>query len=394
MIRLVAILMLVNLNAVASKVSYTSTHFSMAGKPYLASYHISNEDEGATYKAIVVGAYGIFTIENSSSECTVDFQLPSHLLAVKGDLSLKLLYQGSIIQHTIITIKADTTRAPIIEAYCGPKQIISGGLDYTAVIGTVLDSLDNPWPKNTTTTFQYRYKGNSRNRTIPSKKLYAYHRFYSDNQAGHPVISVSAKGAAHEEFELTLYPGAPQRFSLTIDRDHDYADGKQIAAITTTKITDKNGNAIADGSLVNFNITTDDGGLSKAQATTINGVATLHIPAPDRPVTWLIEAAINQFVNSDPLETSFKSAIQSFTINKKNDSIMIGPIKSFIDQWVPYRTPVAIEIRMENIKVASTTVLSESGMAILDLGSLNLEPCDYTLKATCGGYMKTFDFEL
>ncbi len=386
--------MLVKLSAVAQQVSYASRHVSMAGQPYLAAYHLGNEDEGATYKAIIAGAYGLYTIENSSSECTVDFQLPSHLLAVKGDLSLKLLHQGSIIHHSTITIKADTTRAPIIEAYCGPKQIISGGQDYTAVIGTVLDSLDNPWPKNTPTTFQYRYKGTSRSRTIASKNLYAYHRFYSNNQTGHPVISVSAMGAAHEEFELTLYPGAPQRFSLTIDRDHDYADGKQIAAITTTKITDKNGNAIADGSLVNFNITSDDGALSKAQATTINGVATLQIPAPDRPVTWLIEAAINQFVNSDPLETSFKSAIQPFAINKKNDSIMIGPIKSFSDHWVPYRTPVAIEIMAENIKVASTTVLSESGMAILDLASLNLEPCDYTLKATCGGYIETFDFEL
>ena len=392
--RLLIIFLFISTWAHAQQSQFVSKDSLIAGSFYQAVYEVPQQ-AGKTYRLLVNSAYGVSVLKSVSANSRVQFDFPSHLTELKGVLSLRLLDDGNqIIDKRTLHIMADTSYQPLVEALCGPKQILVGGEDYTAIIGTVLDSLDNPYPEDTPISFQYRFKNSQKMENVSSKPLYAYHRFFSSDQTGHPVISVFSNGAAHQEFELTLYANAPLTFSLTIERDHPYADGKQVAEIKTTRIADRYGNSIGDGSLVDFKIEAGDGSIYYAQATTIKGVASAYVPAPSIPMRWRVQASVNQYVQSSSLSVNFLSAVQPFSIDKEGDEIKIGPIKSFIDQWVAYRTPVELSFYTDDVEVLSTTALTEDGMVILDLKNFNLYPCKYTLKANCGGQIQTFEFEL
>ena len=302
MIRLITILLLATSFCYAEEARFISEDSLIANKYYEAQYALSHQEQ-QPYKLIVSSAYGTSILKSNSEKGRLNFLFPVGLSTLKGTLSLRLLNQkNELVSKNTIVIYADTSYQPVMQAFCGPKQILVGGEDYTAVIGTVIDSLDNPYPEGTPVEFQYRFKGIQKKVVVETTPLYSYHRFFSSNQTGYPVISVSSNGASFEDFELTLYAQAPVKFNLIPKRDHDYADGKQVTLINTSRIMDKYGNSIGDGSLVDFKISTSEGRLYRAQATTINGVATAYIPAPTKPVKWTIQAAVDPFVESYKLE--------------------------------------------------------------------------------------------
>jgi hypothetical protein len=381
------LLITINQLAIGQDVVMTNNHQRIAGDNSLVGFQIETDTyEDHTLRLVVFHNFGISTYSNKVEDCLIGFNLTQSLTDQSGEFSLRLYDDTELIAQGLLLIGADTTQLPLIDALCGPKQILIGGEDHTALVSTTLDSLDNPWPEGTSTRFDYVFKDIIKTANKNSKPLYTYHRFYSDNESGNAVISVQSQQGTHKEFDLTLYPNFPQDFSLIPDRDHYYADGKQVTEINTSRIVDRFGNVTPDGTIVNFIIEAKDQPFQTGIGRTINGVATLKIPAPLSPIIWNVSAQIDQFAKSDQVAIDYQKAIAPFTAKELPSKIIeIGPITSFIGQLVPDHTRVDLQIFQNGELHQTIMAFTKNGIAHSDLTPLNLAPCTYEILVNCGG---------
>ncbi|MEM1408672.1 MAG: hypothetical protein AAGG59_17955, partial [Bacteroidota bacterium] len=259
----------------AQQIQFATNPTRMAGHYIILEYQLPENLNGETLKLTLLHNYGMLRLNAAAEDCAVAFELPQSISSNAGAITLRLNGQSGLLSENEFTIVPDTIKLPLMEAYSGPKQILTGGKDYTAVVGTTLDSMDNPWPVNTPVDFNYTYKGQAKNEQVPTQRLYAYQRFFSDNESGNATITVSSQEASHQEFDLTLYPNFPESFALFESRDHDFADGKQVAEIYTSPIKDRYGNFISDGTLVHFTVYENNRIITQANGETIRGVASI-----------------------------------------------------------------------------------------------------------------------
>jgi len=391
--KLIIILFFIPILVNGQRVVYQSNNHVTAGESFQAVYYAN--DSYTACLLLIQTSLGMHRLKGANENCHFIFNLPKPLMSLAGDITLVLLdTQKHILRKDILSIRPNTNVQPEIEAYCGPKQILTGGEDYTEIIGTVLDPADNPWPENTSVEVIYSHMGENRINSIKSNPVYAYHRFYSGNQAGHPLIAISSNGAYHHEFELTQYPNAPTGFHLEVDRNHDVADGKHINKISTSIITDQYGNRMANGTMVSFRIIDTQGLLGFAQAPTMEGIATIHLPAPERASRWTIEPEIEQYVKGVPLEISFSPFARSFPVVFDNNVVIIGPVTGDKGQFISHNTKITIQISESGQLVDQREAFTDYGMAEIDLRSLNLEPCTYQLVLECGGQSEHLEIEV
>lgn len=390
----IILLLTINQLAVAQKAMMTNNDQRIAGDNSFVCFQTeTNAYQDQRLRLVVFHNFGITTYLKKAKDCLVGFNLPELLTDQSGEFSLRLYDDIGLIAQDRLLISADTTQIPLLDALCGPKQILTGGEDHTALVSTTLDSLDNPWPKGTPTRFNYVFKDIIKTATKNSKPLYTYQKFYSDNQSGNAVISVQSQEGTHKEFDLTLYPNFPLDFSLTPDRDHYYADGKQVTEISTTRIVDRFGNVTPDGTIVNFIIESKDHPFQSGIGRTINGVATLKIPAPLSPVIWNVSAQINQFAKSDRVTIDYQKAIAPFSVKESlSTTIAVGPIKSFIGQLVPDHTRVDLHVFQNEELHQIITAYTKNGVTHTDLTPFNLEPCQYEILVHCGGEQTMLTF--
>ncbi len=379
------LLMVVYGNVKASSKVYLLTPDTVtAGSVHEIVYHADVPDR-PMLRLVVWHNFGMYSQQAVVNDCNVLFNTTSVIWQHSGHVVLKLYQANNLLATDHLVISPDTAYPPEVEAYCGPKQILAGGEDFTMVIGSSLDSLDNPWPQGTEMTYRYIFKSHLKVRQAETKALHGYVRFFSDNEAGTPVISVAWKNTARSEFDITVYPNYPTDFILSYDRAHPYADGKQITTITTTEIMDTLGNQIADGSMVYFKISTSKGEIMQAMATTVAGIANVMLPAPGEATRWSVQAYIEDYVQSSPLTISYLPSVRPFSIQWTDDrELIIGPVTGFLNQYVPNHTEVEITL-CHNDRELLKTIYTQEGMAQLDLGEMDLEDGYYTVTVNCGG---------
>ncbi|MEO0555156.1 MAG: hypothetical protein AAF149_18250 [Bacteroidota bacterium] len=369
----------------AQQIQFATNPTQMASHHMILEYQLPENLKEKTLKLTLLHNYGLLQLNAAAKECAVAFELPQSISSNAGAITLRLNGQSGLLAENKFTIIPDTIKLPLMEAYSGPKQILTGGKDYTAVVGTTLDSMDNPWPEKTPVDFNYTYKGKQKRELVASKSLYAYQRFFSDNQSGNATITVFSQEAPHQEFDLTLYPNFPESFDLFEERDHDFADGKQVAEVYTSPIKDRYNNFISDGTLVHFTVYENNRIITQANGEIIRGVASINLPAPIKPITWKVEARINNFSVSTPVLVTFKKSIQGYKAKMiGNHQLQAGPIKGFNKQLVADHTPVEIQIMQNGFLQQNVIAFTKGGMAHLDLERLDLEPCEYTLILNCG----------
>lgn len=389
------ILTLIHINLKAQHGLMTSNPNRMAGDSSSLRFQIEEAKmNNSEARLVVFHSYGIHSCVTKIDNCLMEFSLPKELTQHSAELGLKLFVRSKVVINSSIKIVADTTSKPSVEAYSGPKQILCGSEDFTAMISTTLDIHDNPWPTGTTTQFDYIFKDNIKKVFKASSSIYAYQRFYSGNQSGTALLSVQSEGGTHKAFELTLYPNFPQDFKMTADRDHSFADGKQVTKIRTSIITDRFGNIVADGTMVRYDIYDQNGLFQRGNAPTINGVATMKIPAPVLPMTWEVKGYISKFAKSESIKIKYKKAIASFTARWINSNkLKTSPIRSFLGQLAPDHTAVEIALYQSGKKYKAMKVFTKNGLAEADLSILNPEPCDYMVRVSCGGEYYELAFE-
>lgn len=318
-------------------------------------------------------SYSNTLVSPETKDGIVSYVIPKFILKKTGWLYWQLTKEHQNTQGKIKITPVNITDK--IETYLGPPSIQVGFDEKSMLAAIPLDSLNNPLAPETPVDVKKSLDGTSKITEIKTDGLFAYKYIYGSTKAGRALITTECLNLTSKELSLEILPGASVDFSIYYDRIHEYADGNQITHFYTSIITDRYGNRVADGTLVNFNILNKKGFLLQAQGVTIRGIATCQMVHPDHEEQWKVHAFVDKFSQSDYIEVRYTKALKDFNIayTPTDKEIIVGPFKSFMGQILPDGLLVKFKLYHQNKIVKSLTVQSEKGHAFFKLKNL-LEP--------------------
>jgi hypothetical protein len=335
-------------------------------------------------------SYGSSLVESKISDNKIDFEIPSFLSKKKGIISWRIINSSKAIFGNITILSKIQPKT--IETYLGPPSIDAGGTDFTMLVLIPTDSLDNPIRNNSKVFVKNQFLKSENKETIFTDKLIGYKTFFSPFKSGRMIISSESFGLNSKEFDVNIMPAIATNFKLFIQRNHEYADGNQITTFFTSVIKDKNNNIVSDGSYIEFYITNKKGDILKTSGTTINGIAKAKIVHPDFEENWKIKAFFVGISESDVLEIKYKKVIEDYNVSflKNNRDIMVGPLKSFMNQIIPDGLSVKVAIYKDNILIDELFKESKSGFTNFYLDPNIFENNLYKIIIETAGIKKEF----
>ncbi|MDO6738190.1 hypothetical protein [Wenyingzhuangia sp. 2_MG-2023] len=303
------------------------------------------------------------------------YTFPDFIIQKSGSVHWQLTQQLSNTKGAILIQPNPQTSA--IETYLGPPSIQVGNEEVAMLVTIPTDSLNNPVAKNTPILIHKKHNNQNTTTKLLFDGMFAYQYITGGIKTGRALISSECMTLNSKEYSLEIVPAAPDNFTISASRIHNYGDGNQITNFKTAVIQDLYQNTIADGTLVKFNILNRSGSLLQTQGTTINGVATAQMIHPDHSDVWKVHAFVDGFSESDVIELTFLSAVKDYNIrfSKKEKSIVVGPFQSFMNQILPDGLIVKLELYQKNnpLKIHQKTTQTENGFAVFDVSTL-LEP--------------------
>ncbi|OED43639.1 hypothetical protein AB832_02465 [Flavobacteriaceae bacterium (ex Bugula neritina AB1)] len=323
---------------------------------------------------------------------TGSFTLPDFISKKKGVLTYQLFYNSKVIYDGVIKIIANRSTPVRLETYIGPPSILVGGEDYTMQVVIPTDLYDNPLSDSTAIDTRYQFLENEKEKRVYTSDMIGWHRIYSDDKAGRLLIASNVKKKTSKEFSVEMLPGLPSDFRIYSSRNHKYADGNQITTFTTSVLKDAYNNVVSNGTRVDFSIKSKNENVLHTQGSTVNGVATAKILAPDYQVVWQVKAYVSGMAESNVLNLEYKPAIDNLEVNfaKKNREIRIGPLLSFMGQLIPDGAIVSIEISKQGAFIDKKILTSSYGEVIFRLEEGFYPSGDYDLKIQSMGLQKEF----
>ena len=305
-------------------------------------------------------SYGSSLIKPEIGE-TLLFKIPAKIANKSGILRWKLQDGSSpIFGQVEILPKAEIDG---IETYIGPPSIEAGETDYTMVVTLPTDHLDNPLKDSTKVKIKHQFLDSRKIDDIFTEHGFGYKNLYSYRPSGRMIINTECLGLNSKEFDVNVVPAIPTNFEISTKRIHNYADGNQIATIKTTLIKDRFDNIVSDGTFVTFFITNAAGYKEETSGTTIDGIATAKMIHPDHEDSWNITAYVEGMANSNTISVDFEQAITDFDVSFKENNriITVGPLKSFMNQFIPNGLNVTIIIYQNEIVINEITEQSVEG---------------------------------
>ena len=282
----------------------------------------------------IIHSHGALLIKSDTGIRDLRFTLPKYISEKRGWLDVKLVENNQIRKSSQTEIVPNVASKRTIEAYLGPKHIITQGEDFSMVLGTVLDSLDNPYPFGTSIEIKTLINNQLIVTNHIQHHLVAYKRIFSPNRAGYGAVSMKYKEVGSKEFRLDFYPNKPSSYQINFDREHSYADGLQLIRFYTSRITDKYNEVMGDGTQVYFQIEDHLENITVITGQTVQGIAEFFLPAPIYATTWIVKSEIPNFSNSNNLRLSFRSAISDAPAIVDKNLIIIGPVLGYMGQYI------------------------------------------------------------
>ncbi|MBT8270319.1 MAG: hypothetical protein KJN59_13955, partial [Bacteroidia bacterium] len=175
-------------------------------------------------------------------------------------------------------------------------------------------------------------------------------------------------------------------------RNHMYADGNQIVTLTTSEILDDFGNVVEDGTFVEFFISTINGGILKTSGATINGIATAQIIHPDQADEWTVKAFVKGMAESNSISFVFQQLFNDFEVSfsEDNRTIVVGPLKSFMDQLIPDGFDVDLAVFNGEEQIQTINKQTLSGEASFKLNPDIFPEGNYMIKIKTAGVEKIY----
>ena len=296
----------------------------------------------------VTNSYGSTLIQPTLTNNVLKYKIPKSFSSKKGILHWKLLDNKASLEGSIKIKSLEQVKN--IETYIGPPSINAGKTDYSMIVVIPTESLDNPIRKNEEVIIKHQFLNKKYLDVIKTDNLIAYKNIYSKDKDGRLLISSECKNTASKEFTVFVKPSIPKPFNIYSERTHNYADGNQITTLKTSIIKDNYNNIVSDGTYVTFYISDKNNNKLQTTGTTINGIATAKIINPDHEDSWSIKAYIDGITESNLITLKFEQVVKNipYTITNNNRTITVGPIKSFMNQFIPDGLEVQLVIKKDN----------------------------------------------
>ena len=319
------------------------------------------------------------------------FSLPEFLSSKSGIVNWVLLKDGEQKRIGSFEILPKVASKTVIESYFGPRSIQAGDRDYSMLVVVPMDAMDNPLPDSTRVMLHKQFYEEIDSVEIFTDKLMAWKNIMAYRKAGNINISSRVLGVNSIELTTNVLPSNATDFQISSFRNHDFADGNQIAEFTTSEIKDEWGNTISDGTLVSFYIENEAATILSTRGSSIEGVATAKIIHPDHPDTWKIKAYITGLAESNTIEISFRQALKDFEVEfyNKNRTIKVGPLQSFMQQLIPDGALVKLHIYHQNKLVEVKQETSNDGFVTFKLPKSFYPENTYSFKIEALGKIKT-----
>jgi hypothetical protein len=341
----------------------TKTKYFVAGNEIKIQF--SSDSKTTNPQLYIIHSYGKTLVEGISKNGKLTFKIPELYAKKTGTVSWFLIANEKTIAQGIFEIIPNKNTKIQIENYLGPRSILAGGKEFTMMVAVPTDGFDNPVLENTPVLIKNQFLNNIKIDTEKTKDFIVWKNIFSSKPSGKIVVSTECKNIATKEIETEVYPNIATNFSINYTRNHDYADGNQITILSTSIIKDQYNNVISDGTLVAFIITNKNNIILKTFGTTLKGIATGQLLHPDHPDFYTVKGYITGIAESNSLNIAYKPILSTFnyTFSNRNRTLIVGPLKSFMNQLVPDGIKVTVKIIHENKVVANLQEDTSNGIA-------------------------------
>jgi len=353
--------------------------------------HFSNVEKD--YKLYVHHSYSKTILKPEIVENGGVFSIPEFLSSKSGELNWILLKNDEQLKTGSFEILPKVASKTVIESYFGPRSIQAGDRDYSMLVVVPMDAMDNPLPDSTSVMLHTQFYEAIDSVEIFTDKLMAWKNIMAYRKTGNINVSSTVLGVNSIELTTNVFPSNATDFQISSFRNHDFADGNQIAEFITSEIKDEWGNTISDGTLVSFYIENEAGTILTTRGSSIEGVATAKIIHPDHPDTWKIKGYVTGLAESNIIEISFRQALKDFEVEFSNGNrrVKVGPLQSFMQQLIPDGAVVKLHIYHQNKLVEVKQETSNDGYVTFQLTKSFYPENTYSFKIEALGKSKTTD---
>ena len=325
------------------------------------------------------------------------FNIPPEFTEEAGEYHWKLVSNSKVLLSDKFYLGPRIGNLSKIETYFGPRSIRAGGQDYSMLTIIPTDDYDNPLPDSTVVSISQLIDFKTNVFEVRLKDGLAYSLLYGEKKAGRMLVTAAVNGVPSKEVTSIVSPSNSTDFKIGFERVHDFADGNQVVRFMTSPITDRFGNTVNDGTLVNFIVKNKRGELLKSMGTTLAGIASSNMLHPNEEEEWGVTAYITGEAKSNELQLNFKSAIKDFEVkwSKNNRKIIVGPILGFMGQLVPEGLVIELKIYDSNGKfIEDKQAHARSGMGSFELDKGFYLEGDYHITVECAGIKKEMRIKL
>ena len=293
------------------------------------------------------------------------------------------------------SLQLEPKKAPNkIETYFGPRSIRAGGTDYSMLVVIPTDMYDNPLSEGTQIEIIKQLDAKTSVAPAVLKDGFAWQLLYSEEKAGRMLVGASVNGIASKELTSIISPSNATDFNIAYKRVHEFADGNQVISFKTDQITDRFGNVVSDGTLVNFIVTDKRGIRLQTSGTTLAGVATGRMLHPDEADEWVVEVFVTGEAKSKSISVAFVSSVADFDVlfSEDNRQINIGPVIGFMDTLVPDGLQIQLDLYTgSGILMETKTTNTQFGKGQFTLEEGFFSNGTYKLKIQLAGLEKEFN---
>jgi len=324
----------------------------------------------STLLLFLQSSYGSTVLTPVFMEGEFSFVFPTFLSEKSGLINWQLSNNKSIVLSGYVEVFADMQNAFFIENYCGPPSLQAGTTDFSMLVAVPTDRFDNPLADKNAVQFSSFYNNSHKVESIKIEKFIAWKRYYSQTETGLYLMSTKIRNTSSKEINVLIRSSFPENFNITGNTAHFFADGNQLLALTSSVIKDSYHNIVADGTLINFVITSNSGQVLTVQGTTIRGVSNAKIIHPESPSTWSIRAYVDGIAYSNPISFTFKPALLdiNYSFNSVGQELIVGPLHSFIDQLMPDGISVYLHVYVKNKRIKTIKKRTFRGVVSFDDG--------------------------
>ena len=335
----------------------------------------------------VQSSYGSNVLTAIYKDGVSSFVFPAFLSEKSGLINWQLSNNQSVVLSGTVEVFSDMDHTFYIETYCGPPSLQAGSTDFSMLVAIPTDRFDNPLEDKNTVQFSSFYNNNHKIERIQLEQFIAWKRFYSQSETGMYLLSTKFKNISSKEITVFIGASFPENFKISAKSAHFFADGNQLLKFSTSEVKDSYNNIVADGTLINFVITSDVGQVLSVQGTTIRGVATAKIIHPEKPSTWSIRAYVDGVAYSNQIPFSFKPAISkiNYTFRSGRQELIVGPLHSFIDQLIPDGVSVYLHVYVKNKHIKTIKKRTFRGVVSFEDAIFNSANKNYNFKIEAMG---------